>query len=103
MSYNEKVVESLLKTIPQKGKVEWIGVRPAKKEELSAIESIEVKMVTGLEGDHFRGNYSGKRQITLIQQEHLRVVSNIMGKKRIDPKLTRRNIVVSGINLLSLK
>ena len=29
--------------------------------------------------------------------------SSILGVKIIDPKLTRRNIVVSGINLLSLK
>ena len=41
--------------------------------------------------------------MTLIQQEHLNAVSSILRKKRIDPKLTRRNIVVSGINLLSLK
>ena len=39
----------------------------------------------------------------MIQQEHLNVISSILGEKRIDPKLTRRNIVVSGINLLSLK
>ena len=41
--------------------------------------------------------------MTLIQQEHLNAVSSILRKKGIDPKLTRRNIVVSGINLLSLK
>ncbi len=103
MSYNEVLVESLLRTIPQKGKVEWIGVRPSKKEELSAIQSLEVRVATGLEGDHFKGNTSGKRQVTLIQLEHLKVVSDIMGRKQIDPKMTRRNIVVSGINLLSLK
>ena len=33
----------------------------------------------------------------------LNEISSILGLKRIDPKLTRRNIVVSGINLLSLK
>ena len=31
------------------------------------------------------------------------MISSILGGKRINPKLTRRNIVVSGINLLSLK
>ena len=45
-----------------------------------------------------------KRQVTLIQKEHLkRDFRHILGKKRIDPKLTRRNIVISGINLSSLK
>ena len=31
------------------------------------------------------------------------MISSILGLKKIDPKLTRRNIVVSRINLLSLK
>jgi len=103
MSYDETVMKDLLRIIPQKGKVEWIGIRSKKKEELSVVESVKVEKETGLEGDHFKGSSSGKRQVTLIQQEHLNAVSSILGKKRIDPKLTRRNIVVSGINLLSLK
>ena len=103
MSYNETVIKELLSIIPQKGKVEWIGIRSKKKEELSVVESVKLKNENGLVGDHFKGSFSIKRQVTLIQQEHLYVVSSILGKKRIDPKLTRRNIVVSGINLLSLK
>ena len=103
MSYNETVIKDLFKIIPQKGKVEWIGIRPNKKEDLSVVKSIIVNKVTGLVGDHFKGSFSGKRQVTLIQQEHINAISSILGGKRIDPKLTRRNIVVSGINLLSLK
>ena len=103
MTYNETVIKSLFKIIPQKGKVEWIGVRTKKKEDLSILESIKVKKGTGLAGDHFKGTLSGKRQVTLIQLEHLSAISSILGVKIIDPKLTRRNIVVSGINLLSLK
>ena len=34
---------------------------------------------------------------------HLQVVAKILGKSEIDPGWTRRNLVVSGINLLSLK
>jgi len=96
-------MKDLFRIIPQKGKVEWIGIRPKKKEELTAVKSIKVHKGTGLLGDHFKRSSSSKRQVTLIQQEHLIAVSSILGKKRIDPKLTRRNIVVSGINLLSLK
>ena len=103
MSYDETVMKDLLRIIPQKGKVEWIGIRSKKKEELSVVESVKVEKKTGLESDHFIGSSSDKRQVTLIQQEHLKAVSSILRKKRIDPKLTRRNIVVSGINLLSLK
>ncbi len=103
MSYHETVMKDLLRIIPQKGKVEWIGIRSKKKEELSVVESVKIERGTGLEGDHFKGSSYGKRQVTLIQQKHLNAVSSILRKKRIDPKLTRRNIIVSGINLLSLK
>ena len=103
MTYNETVINDLFKIIPQKGSVEWIGVRTKKKEDLSVVQSIKVNKGTGLVGDHFKGSLSGKRQVTLIQLEHLSAISSILGVKIIDPKLTRRNIVVSGINLLSLK
>ena len=43
MSYNETVMKNLLRSIPQKGKVEWIGIRSKKKEELSVVESVKVK------------------------------------------------------------
>ena len=41
--------------------------------------------------------------MTLIQQEHLAVIAACLGQESIDPSLLRRNIVVSGINLLALK
>ena len=42
------------------------------------------------------------RQVTLIQWEHLAVVSALLGRE-ITPADLRRNIAVSGINLFSLK
>ena len=103
MTYIENVDKSLIKIIPQIGKVEWIGVRTKKKGAVQILESVFVKKESGLEGDHFKGISSGKRQVTIIQMEHLQTVAKILGAKNIAPELTRRNIVVSGINLLSLK
>ena len=40
---------------------------------------------------------------TLIQQEHLNAIASFLNKSSIDPALTRRNIVVQGLNLLTLK
>jgi len=93
---------ALLNTIPQIGKVEWIGIRSERKAELTEVEEVEISIEGGLPGDHYSGR-SGKRQITLIQAEHLDVVAAIWKKEKIDPQETRRNIVVSGVNLLAFK
>jgi MOSC domain-containing protein YiiM len=66
------------------------------------VDSVEARAGRGLMGDRFSGGASSKRQVTLIQSEHLLVIAQLLGRDRIDPALLRRNIVVSGINLLSL-
>lgn len=103
MSYEEPTMKQLLRTIPQVGKVEWIGIREIKQAYPTQVDKVTARKKTGLDGDHFKGMLAGKRQVTLIQHEHLTAVASILGKEAIDPGLTRRNIVVSGINLLSLK
>ena len=103
MSYNETLERQYLRSIPQEGKVEWIGIRPKRLLEVHSVSEVSANPDTGLEGDHFKKSSTGKRQVTLIQQEHLQVVANILGKSEIDPGWIRRNLVVSGINLLSLK
>ena len=97
----EPLVKELLNTIPQVGTVEFISIRPARR--AMPVEMNEVMAGDkGLEGDHFNSSYSDKRAVTLIQFEHLEAVAGIL-QMDIDPLLTRRNIVVSGINLISLK
>jgi MOSC domain-containing protein YiiM len=54
----------------------------------------------GLDGDRSR---TGKRAVTLIQQEHLAAIGSYLGKGPIAPEILRRNLVVSGINLSALK
>lgn len=95
-------IKQLLNIMPQKGKVEWIGIRSKRRAELEKVEQVAVSVADGLEGDHYKGR-SKKRQVTFIQAEYLDVVAAILKKATIDPQLTRRNIVVSGINLNALK
>ena len=83
------------------GKVEFISIRTARRGKVQAVQSVTANEENGLSGDHYSGK-SGKRQVTLIQAEHLPVVASLLKKEQIDPSLTRRNIVVSGINLLAL-
>lgn len=93
-------LKKLLRSIPQTGKVEWVSLRPKKRGEVEAKGEIVVTPEDGIIGDHYSGK-SGKRHVTLIQAEHFEVMKSILKIDEVDPKLTRRNIVVSGVNLLA--
>jgi MOSC domain-containing protein YiiM len=92
----------LMSTLPQRGTVEWIGVRPGRREALDALDSVEVTAQEGLAGDRY-SKAGGDRQVSLIQGEHLDAIGSMLGEGTIDPARVRRNIVVRGINLLALK
>ncbi len=93
----------MLDTLPQVGQVEWIGIRPAKGTPMMPLDEVQLIADKGVSGDRFKGRAGSARQVTLIQREHLDVIAACLGKDRIAPELLRRNIVVSGINLLALK
>ena len=59
--------------------------------------------VQGIVGDHYSSRRSFSRQVTLIQSEHLRAIAAYLGRSVVPPEQLRRNLVVSGINLLALK
>ncbi|SHI89270.1 MOSC domain-containing protein YiiM [Hymenobacter daecheongensis DSM 21074] len=97
-------IAQMLTTLPQQGRVEWIGIRPARREPLVSLPEAEVLTDRHLAGDHARPKPSGKRQITLIQHEHLAAVAGFLGLSgAVEPGRLRRNLVVSGLNLLALK
>ena len=100
----------LFGNFPQPGIVEWIGVRPQRMGRVVSVREVRAVENAGLQGDHYGGGATGKRHVTLIQHEHLAVVAKLLALRvsegtpvPIDPALVRRNIVVSGINLLALK
>ncbi|HKE93414.1 MAG TPA: MOSC domain-containing protein [Povalibacter sp.] len=95
------MLSQLLASLPQVGAVRWIGVRPARRVAPIAVDVVEARPGAGLTGDRFSGGTQSKRQVTLIQAEHLAVVAQLLQCESIDPALIRRNIVVSGINLLA--
>lgn len=97
-----KSLNELIDTIPQIGRVDWIGIRPLRRGPMSIVDSVAVDPKVGLVGDRYSGR-SGARHVTLIQAEHLPVIAACVGRPEVLPELLRRNIVVSGINLLALK
>jgi MOSC domain-containing protein YiiM len=75
--------ETLFQTLPQVGRLEWIGLRPERMADLQSVNEVQVIAERGLAGDH--------------------KVAGRLHRDRVPPALTRRNLVVSGINLLALK
>lgn len=97
-------MQVLLNSLPQTGEVLWIGLRPGSRQPVEVVDGAEAVPGSGLVGDRFRGRGDeSQRQVTLIQAEHLAAVGSFLGGGPIDPALLRRNIVVSGLNLLALK
>ena len=93
----------LMSQFPRQGRVEWIGIRPERRAPLASVDQVEAIAGYGLAGDHYASKSNGKRQVTLIQAEHLEVVAVLLGKADVRADLVRRNILISGINLYALR
>lgn len=89
--------------LPQVGRLVWIGAAPTRRAPLALVESATLQAGTGIDGEHHAKSGQSKRQVTLIQAEHLMVIASILKREAIDPGLLRRNLVVSGVNLVALK
>jgi len=97
-----KSLQELFNTLPQIGIIQWMGVRPEREAAMTVVNTVEARAGKGLTGDRYASK-NGKRQVTLIQGEHLLAIASLLGRENIAPELLRRNIVVTGINLLALK
>ncbi len=95
-------LQTLTDAFAQPGRVIWIGIRPARLIPPRPLDAVHAIESLGLEGDHY-ASPGGKRQVTLIQAEHLQTVAGLLGSDAVRPEHVRRNIVVSGLDLLALK
>lgn len=98
----ESPLGQLMARLPRAGRVDWIGLRPARDVAMTPVPAAEACQGAGLVGDRYAGG-SGKRGVTLIQAEHLPVIAALSGHDQVAPSLLRRNLVVSGIPLIALK
>jgi MOSC domain-containing protein YiiM len=100
---HDQTLSDLRSNYASVGELSWIGFRPAHRQAMIALNTAILLENKGIEGDHIATQSSKKRQITLIQAEHLTVIAKLMNTNTISPETLRRNLVVAGINLLSLK
>lgn len=89
------------------GRVETLLLRPGRRQRALAVERAEARVGLGLVGDRSaaarQADPKRRRQVTLIQAEHLSAVAALLDQPAIDPADLRRNIVVAGINLLAAR
>lgn len=86
------------------GTLEWIGLRPRRREPLCSVIRAQAVADHGLEGDHRMSKTPGSgRQVTLISREFIDQIARHLRLTHIDPARLRRNIVISGINLNALR
>lgn len=99
----------LVLQFPRPGRLDRIILRPERRVPTLQVDRVQVLMDRGLEGDRASARKpsaaggGGKRQVTLIQAEHLPVIAAFMGMGQVDPTWLRRNLVVSGLNLLAAR
>ena len=101
-----EIHKELMNSRPVTGRVEWIGVAAERMAPMQVKTSVQLIEQAGIEGEHHaRPGGSSKRQVTLIQHEHLSVIQSLLDRKdvTVSPELLRRNLVVSGINLNVLR
>lgn len=85
------------------GRLRWIGLRPARRAPVVAVEEAVLEPGQGLVGDRYRSGTEGARQVTLIAREGIAAIAGYLGLEEVEPGRLRRNLVVSGLNLLALK
>ena len=101
-------LRDLVQRFSAEGRIEAIVLRPARGQLAQQVTEAMAEPGRGLLGDRRSGTpridpAARKRELTLIQAEHLPLLAQWCDQATLDPTRLRRNLVVSGLNLLALR
>ena len=104
----DRGLRELTRRFPGTGWVRAILLRPARNAAAIGVESALAVEGRGLAGDRSAERLpatmgGSKRQVTLIQAEHLPLIAAWCGRDAVTPADLRRNLVVAGLNLLAAR
>ena len=77
------------------GRVEAIWLKPVRRGPMKPVTSATLVTNRGIVGN---ANQNGRRQVTIISQEHWQAAEQQVGRP-IDPSTRRANLMISGIDL----
>ena len=98
-------LRALTREFPFDGRLDAILLRPGRDLPMLRPAHAQALVGFGLEGDRSAGGKGGgKRQVTLLQAEHLPVLAALLRRSGgIDAADLRRNLVIAGLNLLAAR
>ena len=103
-----QTLRELTQQFPLAGRVEAIYLRPARLASVVSVIEARAEPGRGLIGDRRSaslrtGTLAQKREVTLLQAEHLPALAAWLGLPSLEAGRLRRNLVVSGINLTAMR
>ncbi len=97
-------LRALTRRFATEGRLDAILLRPARGVPARRVDTALAVEGRGLDGDRSAVRATGgKRQATLLQAEHVPVIAALAGLAELDAACLRRNLVVSGLNLLAAR
>lgn len=90
------------------GRLDDIFLRPSRGAPVQRVTEATALAGRGLQGDRSAeragaGPAGHKRQVTLLQAEHLPLIGGWLGRDTVDAALLRRNLVIRGLNLVAAR
>src|SRR6187402_1783994 len=82
----DSLIGRLLAGPMRPGRLEWIGLRPARRAAVQIRNSATLIAARGIEGDRYKTERNGPRQVTLVAAEDLAAIAAFLGLSEVAPE-----------------